>query len=104
MALNGVTRVTAFKADVARFDYSAMGELCFALLDVDLYDPTSRALPAIWDQLVPGGIIVVDDCDEGTHLFDGARQAAVEFAAEVGVALELRARKLGVLRKGPRAG
>jgi SAM-dependent methyltransferase len=99
MALNRVSRVTALRADVGSFDYGSLGPLCFALLDVDLYEPTRRALPRIWRQLVPGGIVVVDDCNEGTHIFDGARQAAVEFAAGSGVVLELRAHKLGVLRK-----
>jgi SAM-dependent methyltransferase len=99
MALNRITRVTAFRADVAEFDYTSLGELCFALLDVDLYEPTRRSIPGIWRQLAPGGVLVVDDCDEGTHIFDGARQAAREFAASYGVELEVRARKLGVLKK-----
>jgi hypothetical protein len=99
LALNGVTRVTAYKADAATFDYTALGDLCFALVDVDLYEPTRQALPAIWHQLVPGGVLVVDDCDQGTHIFDGARQAAAEFGASVDVELQVRGQKLGVLRK-----
>jgi SAM-dependent methyltransferase len=104
MALNRVSRVTAFKADVGSFDYAMLGQLCFALLDVDLYEPTRRALPGVWRQLVPGGVLVVDDCNEGTHIFDGARQAAVEFARSAGVSLAVRAGKLGVLRKPAQAG
>jgi len=33
----------------------------FALIDVDQYAPTVTALPWIWDKLVEGGVLVMDD-------------------------------------------
>jgi hypothetical protein len=101
MELNQISRVRVFQADVGTFDYRLIGPLCFALLDVDLYEPTRRALPGIWSELSPGGVVVVDDCNQGNHIFDGARQAAEEFAASHGLRLQVSAGKLGVLRKLP---
>jgi predicted O-methyltransferase YrrM len=37
-------------------------QVAFAYVDLDLYAPTRAAIAWIWPRLVPGGILLVDDC------------------------------------------
>ena len=37
------------------------------LLDIDLAEPIYTALTRIYPRLVPGGVIMVDDCDDQTY-------------------------------------
>lgn len=90
--------VTAIKADCAAVDYRTIAPLKLALLDVDLYLPTSKTLPRLYEALVPGGAIVVDDVKD-KHQWDGAYQAYMEFCRELGVAPEIVGSKCGVIRK-----
>jgi O-methyltransferase len=57
------------------------------------------ALQGVWDRLLPGGVIVADDCSPHDHRWDGALQAYNEFIAKVGLPHEIRTGKLGILRK-----
>lgn len=98
---NGITRVSTHAAAVQDFSFPAGTQLSFVLLDVDLYLPTVAGLEKIWPLLAPGGLVVVDDC-QADHVYDGSRQAVLEFCAKHGVAHELVETKLAVLRK-PRA-
>lgn len=66
--------------DAARFDWSSIGPIGAVLLDIDLYQPTRVCLERIWDHLVPGGGVVLDDCLENTP-WDGSLQAYREFIA-----------------------
>lgn len=52
----------------------------FVHVDVDMYIPTRAALEFFWEQLVPGGCIVVDDYNHG--VFEGATRAVDEFMAD----------------------
>jgi SAM-dependent methyltransferase len=52
------------------------------LLDVDLELPTLEGLRRVWPRLVPGGVIVVDDCPEETD-WVGARIGYERFVAEL---------------------
>lgn len=54
-----------------------VGPLAMVHLDVDLYDPTAKALPQLFARLAPGGIIVVDDY--GVISCPGVMQAVDEF-------------------------
>jgi O-methyltransferase len=100
LAHNALHNVTAIQADASTLDYSQFtAGIALCLLDVDLYMPTIKALPNIYRQLSPGGIIVIDDCIAGHELWDGAYQAYVEFCALIGQAEEIIAGKLGVIRK-----
>ena len=36
-------------------------QLCYARIDVDLYEPAKVALDTIYDWVIPGGIIYFDD-------------------------------------------
>lgn len=90
--------VAPIKADCATFDYSVLGPIKLAFLDVDLYLPTKAALPRIFEQLVEGGVILVDDVlDNATY--DGAYQAYMEFCAEQQLRPSLVGRRCGLIRK-----
>ena len=95
---NGITRVSTHAAAVQDFAFPADTRLCFVLLDVDLYLPTVAGLEKVWPLLAPGGLVVVDDC-QADHVYDGSRQAVMEFCVKHGVAHELVETKLAVLRK-----
>ncbi|MFO1393254.1 MAG: class I SAM-dependent methyltransferase [Steroidobacteraceae bacterium] len=94
----GHQNVRSYQADAATFDYGVVAPIAFLLIDVDLYRPVLLTLRAAWKHLSPGGVIIVDDCDPASALWDGAHQAYVEFCAEVGVEPEIFVGKLGVLR------
>jgi O-methyltransferase len=95
---NGITRVSTHATAIQNFYFPPETQLCFALVDVDLYRPTLIALEKVWSALSPGGVIVVDDCHAG-HVYDGSRQALEEFCAARGISFEVVDTKLGVLRK-----
>lgn len=98
MRQNAITRVTSHAAAVQDFVFPEEARYCFALIDVDLHLPTKVALERVWPRLSPGGVIVVDDCQEN-HVYDGSRQALEEFRAAQGATFEVVEKKLGVLRK-----
>jgi predicted O-methyltransferase YrrM len=98
LGLNNVKRVSVHQGDAAAFDYTTLGQIGFALLDVDLYLPTKAALPRVFAQLQSGGVIVVDDCAPA-QVYDGARQAYLEFLATLGREPEIHHRKFGIIRK-----
>jgi len=55
-----------------------MGEIAFLHMDGDWYDSTRAILLNVYDQVVPGGFIQVDDYGH----WDGCRKAIHEFEAE----------------------
>jgi O-methyltransferase len=56
-------------------------KIAFAYLDVDLYHPTKEALRFVLPRMVPGGMIVLDDCgDEG---WPGVEKAANEMKGKL---------------------
>ncbi len=57
---------------------NAPSQIALLHLDADWYESTRVCLDALWDRLVPGGIMQVDDY--GT--WDGCRKAIDEFFAE----------------------
>jgi hypothetical protein len=87
--------VKAIQSDCGSFDYSTIAPIKLAFLDVDLYLPTMRALPQIYQQLCGGGVIMVDDV-QGDF---GARQAYLEFCSTLGVQPSVMGNKCGVIRK-----
>jgi O-methyltransferase len=64
MQRNSVKRVTSFRADVTTFEYSKISPFRMALVDLDLYRPVLSTLNAIYEDVSPGGIVVVDDCQQ----------------------------------------
>jgi hypothetical protein len=68
-------------------------------LDVDLYLPTRRALPRIYEHICEGGIILVDDVLNDSS-YDGAFQAYMEFCDELKIGPDIIGNKCGIIRKG----
>jgi len=99
MEQNHITRVQSIQADINHFDMSTHAPYSFVLLDVDLYKPTKKVLAELYAAMSPGGIIIVDDCDEADMRWDGADQAYKEFAAEIGQPIRIVQQCLGVLNK-----
>lgn len=54
-------------------------ELRFVHVDVDMYAPTKASLEFVWDHVVPGGCVVIDDYNHA--VFAGATRAVDEFLA-----------------------
>ena len=99
MNRNSITRVVSIQADVNEFDLTNLGDLCFVLLDVDLYRPMKKSLKELYKILSPKGIMVVDDCDPNSKAWDGSDQAYKEFMQELGQPVEIVLGKLGIIRK-----
>jgi SAM-dependent methyltransferase len=98
MQLAGFTDVHSIKCDAVEFDYASLGPIALALCDVDLYLPTKSALKGTYDHLLPGGIIVVDDCLPSGP-YDGALLAYREMTTENGSTGRIVHDKLGVIAK-----
>src|SRR5579863_31485 len=88
----------AFQADCSTFDYDRLSPIKLAFIDVDLYLATKAALGRIFERLVEGGVILVDDVLQPSR-WDGAYQAYSEFCAERGLPFQLIGNKMGVIRK-----
>jgi O-methyltransferase len=96
---HGINDARVIQSDAKKLDYSAIGPLAFCLLDVDLYKPVEFVLPRLYEILVPGGVIVVDDCALRDSLYDGAGEAYRNFCSKMGMTQELAHEKLGIIRK-----
>ena len=94
----GYTNATTHKADASTFDYSSIGPIAFALIDVDLYRPVKLSLQRVLPCTVKGGLIVVDDCDPKHALWDGSYRAYTEICREKDLPVEILGEKLGVIR------
>jgi hypothetical protein len=99
--LEDVVRVV--RADASTYDYGQLPLVAFALVDVDLYRPVSDALRGVWARLLPGGTVVVDDCDPENPKWNGAHAAYVDFCHEKGIEPDIRLGKLGFIAR-PAAG
>lgn len=102
MDVTGIRGLQSIEADAATFDYATIAPIAFCLLDVDLYVPIAAALPRIYENVVPGGIIVVDDCAPN-QAWDGALQAYGEFVKSAGLPHDVRCGKLGLIEKPTQA-
>jgi len=98
MSHNGITRVKSHAMPVQDFVAEPGARFCFVMIDVDLYLPTKVAVEKFWPLLSPGGVLVIDDCQEH-HVYDGSRQALEEFSKTTSSAFEVVDFKLGILRK-----
>jgi hypothetical protein len=84
-------RTVVLQKDCGFLTREDLGAVSVALLDVDLYQPTSRALRVLYDSLQIGGEILVDDVSIG-HRYDGAHAAYVRSAAARAIRIECRIR------------
>ncbi len=97
LAINGHADVEVIEADAGTLDYRQFAPVAFALIDVDLYQPVSRALRAIAPWMSRGGRMIVDDCRPG-NIFDGALEAYMEWCAKADHRPEIVRDRLGVIR------
>lgn len=63
-----------------------IGELALARMDGDLYESTMDALSALYDRVVPGGFLIVDDYGD----FEPCRRAVDEFRRDRGITVPLQ--------------
>jgi O-methyltransferase len=94
----GYSNVSVYMADATTFDYQALGNIAFAVIDLDLYRPVRELLKHIIPHMVKGGIVVVDDCNDSKGPWDGAYQAFMEFCKEQNIPPEIACQKLGIIR------
>ena len=90
--------VKAIQSDCSIFDYASIAPIKLVFLDVDLYLPIQKTLPKLFDILVPGGAIVVDDILNNTT-YDGAYQAYMEFCASKGFLPKVIGNRCGIIYK-----
>lgn len=64
------------------------GRIALLHLDMDVYEPTKAALEQLWDRMVRGGVVVIDDY----NAVGGATHAVDEFLESKSVAIQ----KLGL--------
>jgi O-methyltransferase len=95
----GYSNVSVHKADAKTFDYQALGKVAFVLVDLDLYLPVKASLERIVPNMTAGGLVLVDDCDNGEdRRWDGAYRAYMEFCRERTLIPEIVCRKFGIIR------
>jgi hypothetical protein len=76
--------VELLQADIASLPINRLPQqIAVCLIDVDLEIPVYEALRRIVPRLVPGGLVLVDDCPEETT-WRGARAGYSRFMAETG--------------------
>jgi O-methyltransferase len=54
-------------------------KICFALLDVDLYEPTLHSLKTVWPRLESGGVCLLHDYR--SEMWPGVKEAWLDFAS-----------------------
>jgi SAM-dependent methyltransferase len=96
LANNDIASVVAIKSDVAAWEPDLPAGVSFCLVDVDLYKPVLAALQKVVPLVRPGGIVVVDDCNNH-NLWDGALEAYNEFTAAEGLAPKIIGGRLGLI-------
>lgn len=64
------------------------GRIALLHLDMDVYEPTRAALEKLWDRMVKGGVVVIDDY----NAVGGATRAVDEFLESKSIAMQ----KLGL--------
>jgi O-methyltransferase len=83
--LHDAGAVELVEGDIAQVNGRALPDRVIACLsDTDLYEPTRATLEKVYPRLAPGGVILVDDCNEDNP-FRGAWRAYAEFVAAEGL-------------------
>lgn len=81
----GAPEVELVQGDIATIDAETLPErIAVCLLDVDLEIPIYEGLKRIVPRLAPGGIVLVDDCDDETT-WAGARVGYRRYVEEQGL-------------------
>jgi hypothetical protein len=93
----GYFNATVRKTDATTFDYRTLGPIAFAFVDVDLYRPVRESVKRVRPNMVPGGVILIDDCDPTNGYWDGAYQAYTEACEEYSIKPEILCERFGVI-------
>ena len=91
----GFPFVKAIQSDCATFNYANIAPIKLTFLDVDLYLPTKRALPGIYDHTCPGGVIMIDDVQGNI----GACKAYLEFCEVLRIGPTIVGNRCGIVRR-----
>lgn len=90
-------QVEAIQADIVAIDPARLPQqVSVCLMDVDLAVPIREGLAKVRPLMVPGGVMLVDDCDEGTD-WRGARVGYEEYMQAVGETPRYTASGFGVV-------
>ncbi|MDW3208243.1 MAG: TylF/MycF/NovP-related O-methyltransferase [Reichenbachiella sp.] len=90
--------ITLIQGDIVSFNANQLNTpISICLLDVDLEIPIYEGLKKIYPLLSENGVILVDDCPEGTS-WGGARKGYESFMKEIGLAPKYKF-GFGVLNK-----
>ena len=96
----GISQVKLVQGDISALpDDQLPQNIMVCLLDVDLKVPIYEGLKRIYPNLVPGGVILVDDCTDGTS-WVGAIHGYKQFVNEYGLS-EKYFMSFGVVEKDP---
>jgi hypothetical protein len=74
-ALAGFDNVTLHIGEVP-FEFDQLGEISLLHVDLNNYNPTKTTLEALWEKVVPGGVVIVDFHDS---VSTGAEKATLDF-------------------------
>jgi O-methyltransferase len=85
IAMDGVHVVVGWFEDTFPSTAADVGPISVLRLDCDWYVATRLCLDTFYDQVVPGGAVIIDDY----NTFIGCREAVDEFRAERGITAEL---------------
>ena len=89
--------VEAIQADIVEIDPARLPErMSVCLMDVDLAVPIREGLAKVRPRMVPGGVMLVDDCDESTD-WRGARVGYEEYMQAAGHEPQYTASGFGVV-------
>jgi len=98
--------IQLMKANATTHDFAEVKQPIFILIDVDVFKPTENALHRLWPRLLPGGVVVLDDCSVGADgmpdlkdKFSGGHAALLEFVKDKDIPIAYLADKLAVIRK-----
>jgi O-methyltransferase len=83
--MDGVRTVKGWFEDTLPRHRDEVGPIVLLRLDSDWYESTRYTLEALYDSVVPGGAVVIDDY----HTFVGCRRAVDEFRQQRGITSEL---------------
>jgi hypothetical protein len=97
LAQHNASSIELMQGDITALPVERLPAACSVVLaDVDLREPTLASLEKFWPRLSPGGVILVDDCAEGSSW--QARSAYSQFCKSIGLP-EHYQHGMGILQK-----
>ena len=82
----GYDEIEVVQGDIVEMPEASLPEeISVCLMDVDLAIPIHEGLKKVYPRMVPGGIILVDDCGEDEADWAGARVGYSRFMEEAGL-------------------